>query len=124
MGVCTYPGPWECTLVIPPVETDDMCLETIILASSIMVRKGFLGSTPEYPLEPQMCFLKSCALFDCFLCPGRFHRRKLTTGGSKYVPLIYLKWAGRNMQNTPLSRATTQTLSLTLAPSLVELHNH
>jgi hypothetical protein len=46
------------------------------------------------------------------------------TGGSKYAPWLALNWVRRNLQDNPLSRATTQTLSLTLVPSLAELRNH
>ena len=53
--------------MIPPAEYDDVCLETIVLVSSVMGQKGFLGSDPEYPLEPQMPLLKSCALSGCLL---------------------------------------------------------
>jgi hypothetical protein len=110
--------------VISPTESDYMCLEMIVLASSIMGRKGFLESTPKYPLEPQICFLKSFTHSDYLLSLRRFHCWKLTTGGSKYAPWLALKWVKKDLQNTSMSRAATQTLSITLAPSLVELRNH
>jgi hypothetical protein len=108
LGVCAPPRLCECALVIPPTESDDVCLEMIVLVSSVMGRKGFLGSDPEYPLEPQMHFLKSCALSGCLLRSERFHRQKLMTGGSKEAPWLALNWVGRNLQDNPLSRAATQ----------------
>jgi hypothetical protein len=71
--------------VIPLVEFDDICLEMVILVSSIMGRKGFLGSAPEYPMEPQMYFLKSCGLSGFLQRSGRFHHHKLMTSGSEDV---------------------------------------
>jgi hypothetical protein len=55
--------------VIPPTESAAIYLEMCALANVVLGRKGFLGSDPELPLEPQMSLLKSCALSGLSVAP-------------------------------------------------------
>jgi hypothetical protein len=48
----------KCVLVIPPSESDKICLKTSALVYWKMGRKGFLESSLMLALEPQMCLPK------------------------------------------------------------------
>jgi hypothetical protein len=45
----------KCVLVIPPLESDEICLKTTALVYWEMGRKGFSESGLMLALEPQMC---------------------------------------------------------------------
>jgi hypothetical protein len=124
LGGFLPPGLNECALVIPRTKSADIYLEMCALANAILGLKGFLGTDPKLPLEPQMSLLKSCALSGYLLHTERFHRQNLMSGGSKDAPWLVLNWVGRNLQDNPWSCASTQKPSLTLAPSLAKLRNH
>jgi hypothetical protein len=48
----------KCVLVIPPSESDEICLKTTALVYWEMGRKGFPESGLMLALEPQMCLPK------------------------------------------------------------------
>jgi hypothetical protein len=58
LGECTPLLLEKCVLVIPPSESDEICLKTTALVYWEMGRKGFPESGLMLALKPQMCLPK------------------------------------------------------------------
>ena len=91
-------------LVIPPLESTEMCLKMIALAYCEMGWKGFPGSDPMIAREPRMCppkvphsqFLENVPQM-------KMHSQcwNLTRNPEKYSPFLPLNWVGGESLNSP-----------------------
>jgi hypothetical protein len=70
LGECTPCLLEKCILVIPPSESDKICLKTTTLVYWEMGRKGFLESSPMLALEPQMFLPKVSHVQVWKMCPS------------------------------------------------------
>jgi hypothetical protein len=82
----------KCVLVIPPSESDEICLKTTALVYWEMGRKIFPKSGPMLALEPQMCPPKFSHIQVWKMCPSLFLHWNLMRNQEKYVPFPLLKW--------------------------------
>jgi hypothetical protein len=60
----------KCVLVIPPSESDEICIKMTALVYWEMGRKGFPESSLMLALEPQMCLPKVSHVQVWKMCPG------------------------------------------------------
>jgi hypothetical protein len=85
----------KCVLVIPPSESDKICLKTTASVYWEMGRRGFPESSLMLALEPQMCPPKVSHVQVWKM------RQNLMRNQAKDAPCPPLKWVGGKSQNSP-----------------------